>query len=84
MRNVFTAAAPALLGLMFAVLAFGQESGAGNEPRDEEKIASVADGSVTEALASWWGFHEEDATAPLQSALDSGVKTLIIDKQSGP
>ncbi|MBO7722714.1 MAG: right-handed parallel beta-helix repeat-containing protein, partial [Thermoguttaceae bacterium] len=31
-----------------------------------------------------WGFHEEDATAPLQSALDSGVKTLIIDKQSGP
>ncbi|MBO7679464.1 MAG: right-handed parallel beta-helix repeat-containing protein, partial [Thermoguttaceae bacterium] len=71
----------ALTLLAFAA-ASAQENG--NIAPNEEKIAAVADGSITEALASWWGFNADDVTASLQAALDSGVKTLRIDKQSAP
>lgn len=82
--------------LLIAVSALAQESaqeigadGAAacapdNVAPNEEKIASVADGAIQEALASWWGFNSDDATAPLQAALNSGVRVLRIDKQNGP
>ena len=70
------------LVLSACAAAFGQENG--DIAPNEERIAAVADGSVTEALASWWGFSAEDATVPLQAALDSGVKVLRVDKQSAP
>ena len=69
---------------VFCPAVFGQESEAGTLPPNEEKIAAVADGTAAEALASWWGFNSADATDSLQAALDSGVKVLRIDKQSGP
>ena len=73
----------ALMLLAFAA-ARAQENGSENIAPNEEKIAAVADGSVQEALASWWGFNAEDATQSLQAALDSGVKVLRIDKQNAP
>ncbi|MBQ3454636.1 MAG: hypothetical protein IJG25_07190, partial [Thermoguttaceae bacterium] len=73
----------ALMLLAFAA-ARAQENSIGNIAPNEEKIAAVADGSVQEALASWWGFNAEDATQSIQAALDSGVKVLRIDKQNAP
>ena len=61
----------ALTLLAFAA-ASAQENSAGVIAPNEEKIAAVADGSIQEALTSWWGFNPEDATASLQAALDSG------------
>ncbi len=46
---------------------------------DQQKITEVKSGKLHEARASWWGFDENDATACLQAAIDSGVKKLIID-----
>ncbi|MEA1950919.1 MAG: hypothetical protein U9N87_06010, partial [Planctomycetota bacterium] len=51
---------------------------------DAKKIAAVADGTITEAKASWWGFNPEDSTAALQTAIDSGVSKLIVNKMAGP
>ncbi len=51
---------------------------------DAQKIAAVADGTVTEAKASWWGFDPEDSTASLQAAINSGVPKLIVDEVGGP
>ncbi|MBO7722716.1 MAG: hypothetical protein J6S27_02935, partial [Thermoguttaceae bacterium] len=73
----------ALMLLAFAA-ARAQENSIGNIAPNEEKIAAVAEGSIQEALASWWGFNAEDATQSLQAALDSGVKVLRIDKQNAP
>ena len=57
---------------------------AGDIAPDREKLARVADGTITAARASWWGFSEEDSTEILQAALDSGVSVLTIDKQQSP
>ena len=57
---------------------------AGDIAPDREKLARVADGTITAARASWWGFREEDSTEILQAALDSGVRVLTIDKQETP
>lgn len=46
---------------------------------NDARLAEVAAGTVTEANAIWWGFNAQDATEPLQKALDSGVKKLTID-----
>lgn len=35
-------------------------------------------------VASDYGYNAEDATSALQSAIDSGAKTVVVDKQSGP
>ncbi len=45
----------------------------------EKEIAEIKEGKRTEAKASWWGFDQENATACLQAAINSGVKKLIID-----
>ena len=57
---------------------------AGDIAPDREKLARVADGTITAARASWWGFSEKDSTEILQAALDSGVSVLTIDKQQSP
>ncbi len=80
MRSLFAAA----LTLCWFGTALGQDTDTGTIPPDEERIAAAVDGSIQEALASWWGYNSEDATASLQAALDSGVKVLRVDKQSGP
>ena len=47
-------------------------------------VAKVASGELREARASWWGFDEDDSTACLQAAIDSGVPKLIVDKMPSP
>ena len=46
---------------------------------DAKKIALVKAGKITEAKASWWGFDKKDSTKALQSALNSGAKTVIVE-----
>lgn len=75
MRSVLIAAAVFVAWLGWAY---------GGAAPDQEKIAAVVDGSIQEALASWWGYDGADATNAVQAALDSGVKVLHIDRQSGP
>ncbi len=75
-RNI--AALTALLALLTLLPATAQIA------PDAAKIAGVADGTITEAKASWWGFDPEDSTASLQAAIDSGVPKLIVEKMAGP
>ena len=82
-KFLFTAAV-AFAFAMGSSVAFGQESDGEVISPNAEKIAAVADGTIQEALASWWGFDSADATASLQAALNSGVEVLHIDKQSCP
>ncbi len=53
-------------------------------PPDKQKIAEVLAGKVKVAKACWWGFNPEDSTDQLQSAINSGVPELIVDKMSSP
>lgn len=46
---------------------------------DAKKIALVKAGKIAEAKASWWGFDKKDSTKALQSALNSGAKTIIVE-----
>ena len=71
------------LALMIAALTAAALT-AGDIAPNQEKLAGVADGSITAARASWWGFSEKDSTEILQAALDSGVSVLTIDKQETP
>ncbi|MDO4426358.1 MAG: hypothetical protein Q4D17_11425, partial [Planctomycetia bacterium] len=47
-----------------------------------ELVQEVMEGKRDTARASWWGFSPVDSTEFLQAAINSGVKTLIIDKQN--
>ncbi len=44
-------------------------------------FSAIAADSVN---ASSFGYNAEDATECLQKAIDSGVKTVVVDKQTGP
>lgn len=46
-----------------------------------ELVREVSEGKRNEARVSWWGFDAKDSTEFLQSAIDSKVKKLIIDRQ---
>lgn len=43
-----------------------------------QAVAEVKAGKLTTANAAWWGFDPEDATAPLQAAIESGAKRVIV------
>jgi len=47
-----------------------------------ELVREVQEGKRHEARVSWWGFDAKDSTSFLQSAINSKVKKLIIDKQA--
>lgn len=49
-----------------------------------QKVADVLSGKCSEAYVSWWGFDAEDSTRFLQSAIRSGVRKLIVDRQDSP
>ena len=49
----------------------------GNVP-SPEAVKEVIEGKREIANAAWWGFDENDATDALQSAINSGVKKLIV------
>ena len=66
------------LGVVFIVLA-PSVSAEGVRRDLTEKVAS---GEIHEARASWWGFDSANATKCLQSALDSGAKRIVVDRQT--
>ncbi len=45
---------------------------------DPEAVNDVKAGKRKVANAAWWGFDEQDATACLQAAIDSGAPTVIV------
>ncbi len=68
--------------LVYAVLA--QVAVAASTPPNPKAVAEVASGKRSEAHASWWGFDPEDATAALQSAIDSGTRKVVVDDMGAP
>ncbi|MDR2115808.1 MAG: right-handed parallel beta-helix repeat-containing protein [Planctomycetaceae bacterium] len=52
-----------------------------NAAPQPEKVAQVVAGTLKEAKVSWWGFDAEDSTSFLQTAIDSKVPRLIVDRQ---
>ncbi|MFH1919630.1 MAG: hypothetical protein ABIP48_07100, partial [Planctomycetota bacterium] len=73
-----------LLFLFFVVLSFVALKSCAEAQVNEQAIAEVAAGKMTEAKASWWGFNETDATACLQKAMDSKVPKLVVDNVGKP
>lgn len=65
--------------MMFAV---GMAAVAGES--NKAAINAVKAGDVDVARASWWGFDADDSTDALQSAIDSGARTLIVDNLGKP
>jgi len=57
---------------------------AADGPHRPQLVVEVREGRRHEARASWWGFDAHDSTAILQTAIDSKVKRLIIDRQPSP
>lgn len=51
---------------------------------NQAAINAVKAGDVDVARASWWGFDPDDSTDALQSAIDSGARTLIVDNLGKP
>lgn len=52
--------------------------------RSPQAVAEVRAGKRAVANAAWWGFNKDDSTVPLQSAMDSGAKTLLIPYMGDP
>ncbi|MBI5833316.1 MAG: hypothetical protein HZB16_13545, partial [Armatimonadetes bacterium] len=53
-------------------------------PPEPAAVAAVKAGRQKVAHASWWGFDPANATAPLQAALDSGAREIIVDNVGLP
>jgi len=51
---------------------------------DEQSIAKVKAGELTEAKASWWGFDPVDSTKALQAAIDSGARRVVVEDMGTP
>lgn len=49
-----------------------------------EAIRAVEAGEIRDANAAWWGFDEEDATAALQSAIDSKASKVVVPYMGRP
>jgi hypothetical protein len=69
--------------IIFAALGICLLASAGHAAPESQthaaQIAQVKAGTLKTARASWWGFDKSDATDCLQSAISSGVPTLIVD-----
>src|SRR5579862_9354867 len=52
--------------------------------RNDQAVIEVTNQQRTVANAAWWGFNREDSTEPLQAALNSGAKTLIVPFMGQP
>ncbi len=49
-----------------------------------EAVKRVSDGLETQANAAWWGYDPVDATEAIQSAINSGAKTVTIPNVGRP
>jgi hypothetical protein len=47
-------------------------------------IKQVKAGKISKAMAHWWGYNKSDSTNALQTAINSGAKTVHIKKMSSP
>ncbi|MCC6490590.1 MAG: right-handed parallel beta-helix repeat-containing protein [Candidatus Hydrogenedentes bacterium] len=65
-------------------LAVGAELQSPAPAQNSEPIAAIAAGTRTDANAAWWGFNAEDSTEALQSAIDSGAKTITVPYVGAP
>lgn len=76
---------PVTLSLVLCLLATAAlppaARGASAQP---ERIRQLEAGEIDVANAAWWGFDAEDATEPLQAAIDSGASTLIVPDMGEP
>lgn len=70
--------------IAFTAVALSLMAGIAHCQVNQEMIARVAAGEITEAKASWWGFNEEDSTGALQAAIDSGAQKLIVEDMGKP
>ncbi len=61
-----------------------QQATAADGAANQTAIDLVKSGKTDVGRASWWGFDAEDSTEALQAAIDSGVKTLIVDSLGKP
>ncbi len=52
--------------------------------KNAEAVKEVLSGERTEANAAWWGFNNQDTTATIQAALDSGAKKVTIPYMGSP
>ena len=66
-----------------AVLLLGSAVIAAIAP-NQQQLAKVASGELTEARLSWWGFDEADSTAIIKSAVESKASTIIVDRMASP
>ena len=46
--------------------------------KDSQAVADVLAGKIKVANAAWWGFDEDDSTAAIQAAINSGAKEVIV------
>jgi hypothetical protein len=53
----------------------------GKDPQAAEETVA---GKRSIANAAWWGFNREDSTEPLQAAINSGAKTLVVPFMGDP
>ena len=77
-----------LCGLSCFAAEKGEKSSQLNTPKkfaiNTQMIQRALNGEIDSARASWWGFDPNDSTDALQAAFQSGVRRLVIDRQSGP
>ncbi len=52
--------------------------------RDPQAVEEVLAGKRTLANAAWWGFDQTDSTEPLQAAIRSGARRLIVPYMGEP
>jgi hypothetical protein len=52
--------------------------------KDPQAAEQASAGKRPVANAAWWGFNREDSTEPLQAAIYSGARTLIIPFMGDP
>lgn len=75
-------------GLLLLLLMTGGIAGAQENPspyeRNDAAVQEVLSGARGTASAAWWGFNAQDATVPLQAALDSPAKTVTVPYMGAP
>lgn len=52
--------------------------------KEERTVRTASVERPERVVASAFGFDAADSTAALQAAIDSGARTVVVDKQSGP
>lgn len=73
--SIYLRIIPGILVCLVGVSCSMEEPG---NVKNASAVRQVLAGKRTTANAAWWGFDESDATAALQSAIDSGAKKVLV------